>query len=128
MTTASLADRLRAKVNPLDLYDTDWRVFVEDHKENIIANSTLHTVDIEDLVSYLYQPTEYLQDIVQVDIRLVGICRYINELVSDVAFDRTISQLYIPDFNYLRNLRSTYLANLAVQRKTSAAFAIVFPQ
>lgn len=119
MAITTFADRLRSKntTSGVSPEDTDWQLFIRDHKANLIASATIHIVEIDKLVPYLYRPSEYLQFVVNTDPAIAWIVMFINNLATDVEFDRQVTKLLIPSYELIVNLRSTYLAVKAAALK-----------
>ena len=116
-TIATLSERYLTSTNPLSPEDNDWRLFIHDHKANILSNSVLHAVDLNAMIPYEYRPAEYLTAVLKADARLDWIFLFINNLATDIEFTRRLTSLWVPDLAYITDLRQTYQAIVAASKK-----------
>lgn len=115
----SLAYRYLSTSQPISDADKDWQTVVRDHKQNILDTATIHTILIDNIVPYEYRPDEYLQDQLGVDPALTWIFLYINNLSTKQEFDRSLDKVYVPSMAYISELKMTYLAVLAANKRRS---------
>ncbi len=113
-TIDRVSDRLKNKINSTIYLTNEFRTYICDHKNNIIANSTKYTLNPDILARYLYRPSLFLINECSItDSDAEWIFLLINNLPHFLSFDMNLSFVYIPDTNYINSLKKTYKAIIA---------------
>lgn len=94
-----------------------WKLYIHDHKANILANATLVTVDPENMGQYIYRPDTYLVEQFSIDKKYVWIFLFINDFANHIEFDDLVTTVYIPDPTYINGLLQTFKSVIAAGAK-----------
>lgn len=87
--------------------DSDWVHYLQDHREYIQERSNKVTIDPSEMVYYRYRIRKYLQHRGNsVDCELAF--RLINYIKSDLDFNESITEVYIPPVSVIRELQRSY--------------------
>ena len=108
---------LESIVQKYDLADAEWRIMIQDHKEAIKASGDLYPLTVELIQEYQYRPEEFLYEHLQKSKGLTWIMLYINDLSSKMDFNMSLTQIYVPDVDYIGELYRTYQSILAARKK-----------
>ena len=104
----SLITLLQNSLNNYDDTDPLWYQFILDHKTYLIQNSSIRFITTAYLQTYTNNLKGYLQSI-SYPVNCAWIVGLINNIPNDVAFDTTISQLYIPPYSLIQTLYTNYI-------------------
>lgn len=116
-SVVSISNALLDKTTVLEDIEEEWRLMIQDHKENIKASGTKVLLDPDIIQEYLYRPDDYLQEQRNVNRAITWIFLYINDLASKMEFNTSLEEIYVPRESYILDLRSTYRAILASRKK-----------
>jgi len=109
-----LSDRLNNYISKYNQAYEDWRIYIQDHKQLILDNSTKVIITPEDMEQYLFRPELYLKENHNIkDPKYIWIFMFINELVSDMDFNQLNTNVRIPDTSYIDKLLSIFKAVIA---------------
>lgn len=108
---------LESIMQKYDLSDAEWRIMVQDHKEIIKSSGELYPLTVELIQEYQYRPEEFLYEHLKKSKGLTWIMLYINDLSSKMEFNMSLTQIYIPDADYIGELYRTYQSILAARKK-----------
>ena len=106
------ADKLRAKEMNSVFIDPKWIIFVKDHRDNLIDNSTTINIEPETMFEYQYRPEDYLASI-NYPIMYTWIILWLNQIESNMEFKR-IPHLILPNASYIQKLSEQYRTYLAM--------------
>lgn len=104
----SLITILNNATSVYDDTDPAWRQFILDHKTYLLQQSTLRIITSAYIQRYSYNLQAYLQS-VNYPTSAAWIIGILNAIPSNIEFDRSVSQLYIPPFSLIETLYTTYL-------------------
>ena len=99
----SILDKRKGKY---ELEDKDWKLFIEDHKNNILRSSKVVIINYNDRNRYIYRLSEYLES-KNYDRSLTWIVLYLNQMYGEQDFHDK-EKLILPDLNYLNTLHSQF--------------------
>ena len=102
--------------------DQTWTTYVEDHRSVIIETSTTMVVDPDVINEYLYRPIDFLKEHLRLSENLYWIFMYINNLTSNMGFNRDIDKLYIPSQEVVSDLRQRYVVHITNISRNNKAF------
>lgn len=90
--------------------DPEWELYVKDHRDLILENSSTIQIAADDMRKYMYCLEAFLYDKnLDIDYRMTWIVLWLNQLGSNLEF-RDLSSLIIPKRNYLLMLYEKYRA------------------
>ena len=84
-----------------------WKQFLQDHREYIIARSTLVEVTPNEMTYYKHRIRKYLA-YKNYSSNFDQIFRLINRLPRDQMFNETVTSVYLPDSDTIAELRRSY--------------------
>ena len=86
-----------------------WLQYLRDHRSLIKENSDHVTIDGETIHKFRYRIRKYLRNINKTYAELELAFRIVNRLNSDRDFNESITEVYIPHYNYIVELRKMYI-------------------
>lgn len=104
----SLITILNNTASVYDDTDAAWRQFILDHKTYILQQSQLRVITSAYIQRYSYNIQAYLQSI-NFPTSCAWIIEILNAIPSNIEFDSSVSQLYIPTFSLIETLYTTYI-------------------
>ena len=104
----TLLEWFRLNTSHLNLSDSniEWKLFVKDHRKQLIATATTHVLSADEIELFRFRPNEYLNSINLTE-DLTWIVLWLNQLNSPENF-YNIRELIIPNYAYVNSLRETY--------------------
>lgn len=104
----SLTTTLQNSFNNYDDTDVDWKNFIADHKDYLIANANQVTISQSYMQGYVFALARYLRSI-NYNAHCTWIIARINNLPNDLAFIDTIGVLLLPPFSIIQELYTSYI-------------------
>lgn len=102
----NIFDMLYERKGKYELEEKDWKLFIEDHKKNILEKSKIIVINYDDQNRYIYRLSEYLE-YKNLDRSLTWIVLLLNQMKGEQDFhDR--NKLIVPDINHLNSLYNQY--------------------
>lgn len=111
----SLLEMLAEKTFQTDPSDTAWRQFVSDHREEIIANSTLISITPDLFNEMRYNISRFLRS-QNIRPQYAWVIPLINNISCDMEF-RNIESLRVPKEGYMKDLFEDYSASRTATEK-----------
>lgn len=104
----SLVDWIKKNYASYNLSDTDseWRLFIKDHRQLIIKNSNMCFLDADDNELFRFRPKEFLEHN-KIDPDILWIVLWINQIYNEIEFNN-IKELFIPKIEYINSLYEQY--------------------
>lgn len=96
--------------------DNSWVQYVKDHRSEILSSATYTEIDPNVSHECRYSINSYLTEI-NVPVSIGWIVLWINQLDSDMRFDGTISNLYMPSIDTISKLQREYITVSKMQQK-----------
>ena len=100
-----------------NLPSEDWIHFLQDHRMLIEQNSTTYTLDEETMLRYRYRIRDFLKEVAGYRSGMEQAFRVVNRLHNDQEFDLRLTSVFIPNNNFVTELRRMYNTLLARQKK-----------
>lgn len=97
--------------------DSDWVLFVKDHKAIILEESSTLNVDASTVDINRYSVESFLKEN-GLPISIAWIVIWINQLDSAMNFDYTLDELVIPAHTTIRKLKKAYIDVRTYRKKT----------
>lgn len=85
-----------------------WRQFILDHLDYIAARSKVYTIEPDAMNRYKYDLKRLLFDKFQIHEDIAWIVRYLNQLKSDLEFDKP-GDFIIPTDSLIVNLKQSFV-------------------
>lgn len=105
----ALIDLLAYSVNQYDDADPEWRAFISDHKQYLIANSTLATISPGYMQRYVFSLKRYLRSN-NYNTHFAWIVALINDRPTDTDFSSDVTMLLLPSAAVIEMLYTNYLS------------------
>lgn len=104
----SLVDWIKKNYANYNLSDTnsEWRLFIKDHRQLIVENSSTYLLDADDNELYRFRPKEFLKAN-NIDPDIFWIVLWINQIYNEIEFNN-IKELLIPRVEYIKSLYEQY--------------------
>lgn len=96
-------------------FEEGWRQYIRDHFNEIKEKATTIAVDPNDARKYCYSVEAYLSDIQNLPKSIFWIVMWLNQLDSNMHFDKDIQSIMLPDMDQLTQYRMQY-STTRVQR------------
>jgi len=109
--SAKINSKMRSEI--LDDSTESWIQYLRDHRRLIRKHSDLLTLNGETIHKYKYRIRKYLSGINNTYGELELAFRVANRLNSDKDFDERITEVYLPSYNYIVELRKMYITVLS---------------
>lgn len=97
--------------------DNEWVLFVKDHKEVILKESTTVEIDASIMNINRYSVEPFLREH-NLPVSISWIVVWINQLDSAMNFNSTIDTLVVPDHATIRRLKKSYIDVKTYRKKT----------
>ena len=85
-----------------------WIQYLRDHIKLIREHSDHVTVELSTMIKYKYRPRKYLSSVNTSYVELETAFRVANRFYSDEEFNENVTDVYIPNINYITELRKMY--------------------
>lgn len=85
-----------------------WIQYLRDHRKLIREHSDHVTVELSTMIKYKYRPRKYLLSVNTSYVELETAFRVANRFYSDEEFNENVTDVYIPNINYITELRKMY--------------------
>ena len=95
--------------NEFDSSNHEWRQYILDYRTDIINNSMLYEIDINDMNTYKYRLRDYLEKL-KLNKSLDWIVLYINQLFVTERFVN-LESILIPNSGFITQLKSQFITN-----------------
>ena len=93
--------------------EAEWVHFLQDHFEQLRANSTYVTLNEQTMYRYRYRICDFLES-VPVSRGCDQAFRIVNRLHNDLDFNLSLEGVYIPDERFISELRVRYVTSKAI--------------
>lgn len=107
MALATILDRLNYKIDELGEADLEWRLYIRDHKKDILDKCITLTLSTDEQYRYEYRPEDVLIDN-RLPISLIWILLWINQYPSTEHF-YGFKTILIPNLSQIQIYRQDYL-------------------
>ena len=102
----TLTDRYKEFEQSLGSVDSDWVVFIKDHRDELLQRATKEVYGPGDLYRYRYRPASFIES-KNLPLSSEWILLWMNNLKSRVNFT-DITELYIPSIEHLIELHDKF--------------------
>ena len=109
----SLVDILNNSINHYDDTDPKWRIFISDHKQYLIGQSTTYNISTQYIQTHIYSLKRYLRSI-NYNIHCAWIIALINNIPTDFQFTSDVKTLYIPSIAVIESLYTNYITTNSI--------------
>lgn len=107
----SVIDIINSKKSQYSFLDREWEIFVIDHKEIIKENSRIYELSADVMAMHRYNLERWLR-YEKLPQELAPIVLFINDITSNLNFVN-LSEIYVPDLNYIISLYTKYTTTAA---------------
>jgi len=105
-----MSERLRSLISEWSDSDHEWELYVKDHRELIIENSSTIQITADNMRKYQFRLETFLYDKnLDIDYRMTWIVLWLNQLNSNLDFV-DLSSLIVPNRSYILRLYEKYRA------------------
>ena len=103
---SNIFDMLNKRKGKFELEDKDWKLYIEDHRRNILEKSNTIYIGHDDRNRYIYRLSEYLEH-KKYDRSITWIVMMLNQLNGEQDFHDK-EKLIVPEMNHLNSLYNQY--------------------
>ena len=96
--------------------DSEWIHFLQDHFEQLRANSTYFPLDETTMLRFQYRILDFLTEQKYV-LGIDQAFRIVNRLHNDQEFNTSLTGVYLPDSTFVSELRRKFVTNKAMFAK-----------
>lgn len=118
-SNVSMSSELKERLNreTLSLPNDEWIQFLMDHRELIKDHSKVYTLTEEIMYQYRYRIQDYLVEVHKMQKGMDQAFRIVNRLYNDMDFDLKLTEVWVPDNGYIRDLRREYQTCQAIKKR-----------
>lgn len=111
----TLQEYLQSQYNQYSNTDIEWELFVKDHMNHILKNSTTIKINPNEMHKYTYRLSEFLE-YKKINVSLGWIVLWLNQLSCNEDFSN-LASIVVPEEKLIQEYKNKYDSDAAKKRR-----------